>query len=138
MRTLALAVFAAFALVACSSGGSDTNTDAGSSDGGPCNAIVVDICQKAVSCSAGNDAGIVFLVGPDVDAGVHGFEFSLRDSAGNNEAGCENVVGTACGSSKEAGFTASCGAAVDGGLACGTDPTYGNGMNIPAACWNSI
>lgn len=144
MRTLALAAFASFALVACSSGGTDANSDGGTnggSDGGstsPCNGLVVQICQKAVSCSAGSDAGVVFLVGPDADAGVNGYGFTLHDASGDNEGGCERLVGAACGSNKESGFTTHCGAAVSSGLTCGTDATYGNGIDIPAACWNDI
>lgn len=140
MRTLALATFGALALVACSSGGSNDGSDAGS-DGGatsPCTELVTEVCQKASSCSAGNDAGIVFLIGPDVDAGINSFGDTLHDASGNDEAGCERFVGLACEGNKAAGFTANCGAAVSSGLACGTDPHFGNGVEIPASCWNDI
>jgi hypothetical protein len=127
-----LPVFALLAFAACGSGnGSGNGPDGGST--GQCNDIANQVCQKAAACSAGGDAGTVFVISAD-DAGVHAYDFTI-----NSESGCQVLVGAGCNGSHSAAFTANCGSAVSSGLQCGPSvDDHGNGLVLPASCWQSL
>ena len=111
-------VLAAFALLAVAACGSGNGSGGGSTS--QCSGIVDPICQKAVACSAGGDSGVVFVIGAS-DAGVGSYDFTLNSASGNDESGCENLVGGGCTGSHAAQFTAACGSAISSGLQCGPE-----------------
>ena len=120
-------VFAAFG----SGNGSGNGSDGGST--GQCDDIVNQVCQKAAACSAGGDAGTVFVISAD-DAGMHAYDFTI-----NSESGCQVLVGAACNGSHAAALTANCGSAISGGLQCGPSVDgHGNGLALPASCGQSL
>jgi len=137
----AYSMFCIIGLVACgssdgSSGGLGNTSDGGSTS--QCSGIVQQICQKAISCSAGGNSGVVFVIGAN-DAGMGSYDFTLNSASGNNESGCEKFVGAGCDGSHAAQFIAECGAATSSGLQCGPSvDNHGNGVMIPAACWQSL
>jgi hypothetical protein len=61
------------------------------------------ICQKAAMCSVGGDAGVVFVIGPDEEASINSYPFSV-----NSEPGCEVLIGSGCNGSHAVAFTANC------------------------------
>ncbi len=123
-----LPTFALLALTACGSG---NGSEGGST--GQCTAIANQICQKAATCSAGGDAGVVLVIGPS-DAGLGSYDFTV-----NSEPGCQVLVGTGCTGSHAAAFTASCGSAISSGLQCGPSVNQdGTGLMLPAACGQSL
>lgn len=127
MRVLSTVAILAF--VAC---GADNESEGGST--GPCSDIAEQICQKAAMCSAGGDAGVVFVIGPDEEAGVNAYPFSV-----NSEPGCEVLVGSGCNGSHAAAFTANCGSAIGSGLQCGPSGNDGgNGLLIPSSCGQNL
>jgi hypothetical protein len=135
----ALTVLAFAFCTACGSGGaSGTGSDGGSSSGSTnqCSDIVVQICQRAVTCSEGGDAGVVFIIG-NSDGGVGTGGFTEESASGSVESGCEGLVGLACEGSHAAEFIANCSAALSSGLQCGRGD-WGNGVEVPASCGNSI
>jgi hypothetical protein len=124
-------ILAAFAVLACAACGSGSGSDDGSS--GQCTSIASQLCQTAATCSAGGDAGVVFVIGPD-EAGVNSYDFTV-----NSESGCQVLVGAGCTGSHAAAFSASCGSAISSGLQCGPSVNNdGTGLMLPAACWQSL
>jgi hypothetical protein len=77
--------------------------------------IAEQICQKAAMCSVGGDAGVVFVIGPDEEASINSYPFSV-----NSEPGCEVLIGSGCNGSHAVAFTANCGSAISSGLQCGS------------------
>jgi hypothetical protein len=131
MRTLA--VFAVVVLAGCSEsagGGAGGPGDASTSQ---CSAVVQMICDKAVACSTGHPSPqTVFIIGANDAGGPHN-----GLAANGDETHCLNLLNLACKGSDAGTFTAVCGAEVSA-LTCGTDPMYGNGVEISTACWDSL
>jgi hypothetical protein len=131
MRVLATVAVLSLGLSACG-GGSSANSDGGVNQS-QCNQVVNTLCEKTVACSTDHDAGINVFIVEASDAGVG--SFGITENQGG-QTHCENFIGLACKGSHAAMFTSVCSAVVNG-LQCGTDPDYGNGVEIPAVCWNS-
>jgi hypothetical protein len=126
-----LPAFAMLAFAACGSGNGSSNGPGGGSTG-QCD-IANQVCQKAAACSTGGDAGTVLVIGAD-DAGVHAYDFTV-----NSESGCQVLLGAGCSGSHAAAFTANCGSAISSGLQCGPSVgDHGNGLMLPASCWESL
>ena len=106
----------AFAL-ACSNSGSSGN---------PCDDTGKALCAKAAACSAGNDAGVVFLLG---EGGASG------DISFDNTGSCELLFTLGCegDASASAAFASACSAAVPGAQ-CGNGQFGGAGLIMPPAC----
>ena len=94
---------------------------------GQCNDVVIQVCQKAVSCSPSGK--VVFVIGADADAGINSFPFSVN----GGEPNCEHLVGTGCNGTHAAAFTANC--AGVSGFQCGprlVDRERSHGFPPPA------
>ncbi len=127
------------ALVFTAACGSGNGSNGGSTD--QCSNIASQICQKAVACSAGADAGVVFIIGGDEEAGPSASDFTINDQSGaGNEQGCERFVGlTACDGQHAAEFTAGCSSSISSGLQCGPSTNHnGTGLVLPGPCGQNL
>jgi hypothetical protein len=137
-----LAAFAAFVVLSFVACGSSTSSGAGP-DGGStgstdqCSELASQVCHQAATCSAGGDAGVVFILNGN-DAGVIGAgDFTMN----TDESGCERFLDlVTCKGDKAAAFIANCSSPISSGsLKCGPSADHhGTGLFVPAPCAQNL
>lgn len=119
------------ALVGC--GGSSNGNGSEGGSPGQCDETATQLCQKAASCSTDHDGGVSVFITSAVDGGLNSSVFTVN----GDESHCESFLHLTCLGDQAAKFTAACGPVLSG-LQCGTDSTFGNGVELPAACGQNL
>jgi hypothetical protein len=130
--------FSFYAVVFAGACGGTVDASVGS-DGGllvQCCETATKLCQKASACSAGDvdDGGAYnLIIFSAVDGGINSYGFTINGDVSQ----CDSLLGLTCIGQHARSFTASCSPAI-GGLQCGTDSRFGNGVVLPNPCGQSL